>query len=294
MKIAFINSMEKSVYEVDRFLEVAEKQGHEVVALSIKEPLLCQVNKDMRCLTKEVAVSLHQFDAAFLKLGIAYFEAGQILGTSFENLGVPCFNSPRSLYLTRNKFLCLSLLAQKGFPVPVSLFMPSKKNVAEVFGKAEKVVVKTNQGSGGVGVFLAENRAHVHALQDYLYVKNEPYFVQEYIDGSFGEDIRVFVLGQTILGAIRRRSQDVQEFRSNLFLGGIAEPVSLTNEEKEMALNSASSLGLSLAGVDIIRGKDQIYLLEVNGNPGFKGIEETHDLCVSSKILSFMEERLNT
>jgi ribosomal protein S6--L-glutamate ligase len=293
MKFALINSMEKSDYEVNRLQKVASQKGHQLICLSIQEAILCQL-RETKFLTRSELICPRKFDAAVLKLGITYFESGQILGGILENSGVRCFNRPLALYQTRNKFLCLSFLAQKGFPIIKSLFMPSRVQVKEVFDQNKIITVKTNQGSGGIGVFLAEKIEQVHAIQDYLEAKKELYFIQEYIEDSFGEDIRVFVIGSKVIAAIRRVAQHKNEFRSNLFLGGKMEPIELTEHEHDIAINSSKALGLDFAGVDLIRGKEKTYILEVNGNPGFHGIEEVYDVCIPSQIFSYIEDTISS
>lgn len=292
MKLALINAMEIGPYETNRLRDVADQKGHQLSVLSINDPLLCQSEEPTCMLSANGTHRLSDFDAALLKLGIAHFDTGQTIGVSFEALSIPCFNAPRALHLVRNKFLALSLLAQANLPIPRSLFMPSKKEVEQFFAPTQKTVIKTNQGSGGIGVFLAQNRAQIHAFQEYFDIKKEPYFVQDFIGDSFGEDIRVFVLGGQVLGAFRRKSQDPQEFRSNVFLGGRVKPITLTDAETEMALKAASVFGLSFAGVDLMRGKEQSYIIEVNGNPGFKGIELAYDICVPSQLFAFIENQI--
>ena len=43
------------------------------------------------------------------------------------------------------------------------------------------------------------------------------------------------------------------EFRSNVHRGGTMEKVQLTSEEENMAVNASRILGLSIAGVDLMR-----------------------------------------
>jgi len=112
--------------------------------------------------------------------------------------------------------------------------------------------------------------------------------LQEYIKESSGKDIRVFVVGNKIVAAMDRIAVTRGEFRSNFSLGGKVKIAELTDEEKKMAIKATRVCGLDYAGVDLIRSKEGTKVLEINSNPGFKGITEATGADVAGEIIDYM------
>ena len=81
---------------------------------------------------------------------------------------------------------------------------------------------------------------------------NAHILVQEYIKEAKGRDIRCFVVGDEVVAAIERRAKE-GDFRSNLHRGGVATIANITPREREIALKAAQTMGLDVAGVDILR-----------------------------------------
>jgi len=128
-------------------------------------------------------------------------------------------------------------------------------------------VVKILSGNQGIGVSLVRSEEELRAYRDEF--KNEARFVvQEYIEESKGNDARLFVIGDTVCGAMRRVSQS-DDFRANLHLGGRMEPYEPSELECDYAVRAAKALGLQYAGVDIIQSHRGPLVLEVNSSPGF-------------------------
>jgi len=116
----------------------------------------------------------------------------------------------------------------------------------------------------------------LHARQDVL--------IQEYVAESHGKDIRVIIVGDEVVAAMRRRARG-REFRSNFHLNGTVEPVDLAPEYAEVARRAARVLGLNIAGVDLLEGADGPMVLEVNSSPGLQGIESASGVDVAGAIV---------
>ena len=115
--------------------------------------------------------------------------------------------------------------------------------------------------------------------------------VQEFIKESSGSDIRAFVVGDKVVAAMKRTAPE-GEFRSNVHRGGTAERINLTEEEVEIAVRSCAILGLSVAGVDLMRSDRGPLILEVNSSPGLQGIESCSNVDVAEKIIHYIEKEL--
>jgi len=137
---------------------------------------------------------------------------------------------------------------------------------------------------------LAENNTTATAIIETLNDIPLPFITQEYIKESNGCDLRVLVVNNQIVGAIKRQGK-TDEFRSNLHRGGTSEIASLTSEEKNMALEATKALGLQIAGVDMLQSKRGPLILEVNSSPGLEGIETTTKKDIAKEIIKYVEQR---
>lgn len=80
------------------------------------------------------------------------------------------------------------------------------------------------------------------------------------------------------------------EFRSNLHQGGTGSKIKLTPEERSTAVRSAKTLGLRVAGVDMLRSNHGPVVMEVNSSPGLEGIESTSGKDVAGAIIEYLEK----
>ena len=110
--------------------------------------------------------------------------------------------------------------------------------------------------------------------------------IQEFIKESKGKDIRAFVIGNRVVGAMRRQAK-LGEFRSNIHRGGVGRPVQLSPEFEKAALMATRIMGLQVAGVDILEGKDGPKVIEVNASPGFEGLEKATNKNVARQFIEY-------
>jgi ribosomal protein S6--L-glutamate ligase len=112
--------------------------------------------------------------------------------------------------------------------------------------------------------------------------------IQEYIKESRGSDIRVIVVGNRCVAAMRRTASH-GDFRSNLHRGGTAKPFELDENSRKLAAQAARAHGLGVAGVDLLISDRGPLLLEVNSSPGLEGIETTTGIDVAAEIVRYLE-----
>ncbi|MBK9322290.1 MAG: RimK family alpha-L-glutamate ligase [Bdellovibrionaceae bacterium] len=189
---------------------------------------------------------------------------------------IPILNSPKAFHQARHKKMALEIL--KGLPQP------------KIYRTAPDfpVVIKDCLASQGQGVFLCHTQAELELCLSKLPDRN--LLFQEFIQECSGHDVRAFVVGAKVVGAIERFSADPkQEFRSNLSLGGHARNTQLTDQEKQFVLSAVQRLELDYAGVDFLRSKRGALLLEVNPSPGFEGLEKCTGLNIAGEIISHSE-----
>jgi ribosomal protein S6--L-glutamate ligase len=115
------------------------------------------------------------------------------------------------------------------------------------------------------------------------------YYVQQTIDHP-GLDLRAFVVGDRVLGAIERMAAEPGGWRTNVSRGGRARPVALAPRLCELAVAAARAVGAEYAGVDLLPGRDgQVWVLEVNGIPGWRGLQGATGLDVAGAVVGLLD-----
>jgi len=213
----------------------------------------------------------------------------------FELAGIPTLNSYNGIMVTKNKIRSLQLLSNKNIPMPKTYVVRSSEFIPEVMHDIGKypVILKAATGAKGIGVSIVESERTLRSLIEMMMDSEDshPLIVQEYIKESSGKDVRVFVVGGKIVAAMERIATKKGEFRSNFSIGGKVKIAALTPEEKRLAKRATKVCGLDFAGVDIIRSKQGPKILEVNSNPGLKGITEATGIDVAGYIIDLAVER---
>jgi len=213
----------------------------------------------------------------------------------FELLNIPCINSSNSINIVQNKFHTGQILANSNIAVPETMLVhfPITNNlIATHIGFP--CVIKVLVGSFGEGVYLCQSEKEYHKLIEFL--KNldndKKLLVQEYLNDRPGEDLRVFVVGDKVLGAMKRTAPD-GDFRANITIGGTGESYPVTPEIEEIALATTKSLGLEIAGIDLLFDKRGFRVCEANSNPGFNGFDHYCGTNIASEIVNYIVKRLS-
>lgn len=288
MKIAIL-SRKPSLYSTRRLREAGEKRGHEVRVIDY---LRCYMNITSRKpMVMYQTEALTGFDAIIPRIGASNTFYGAAVVRQFEMMEVFPANESQAITRSRDKLRCLQLLARKGIGLPVTGFAHSTKDVEgliKTVGGAP-LVVKLLEGTQGIGVVLAETQKAAESVIEAFRGLEANILVQEYIKEAGGSDIRCFVVGGKVIAAMKRQAPP-GEFRSNLHRGGKAEKVRLSPEERSTATRAAKSMGLNIAGVDILRSNHGPVVMEVNSSPGLEGIEPASKVDVAAAIITFLEK----
>ena len=288
MKIAIL-SRKASLYSTKRLKEAGEKRGHE---MHVVDYLRCYM--DITSLRPKVIYqgqALEGFDAVVPRIGASQSFYGTAVVRQFEMMGVYPTNESQSISRSRDKLRSLQLLARKGIGLPVTGFAHSTKDIDGLIATVggAPLVIKLIEGTQGVGVILAETRKAARAVIEAFRGLEANILVQEFIREAGGSDIRCFVVGEKVIAAMKRQAAP-GEFRSNLHRGGTAQKVKLTPEERSTAVRSAKTMGLNVAGVDLLRSNHGPVVMEVNSSPGLEGIEKATSIDVAGKIVEFIEK----
>lgn len=288
MKIAIL-SRKTSLYSTKRLVEAAKNRGHQAHVI---DTLRCYMNiTSSKPSIHYKGNKLIGYDAVIPRIGASITFYGAAVVRQFEMMGVFAINESVAITRARDKLRCLQLLSRKGVGLPITSFARSPddiKDLINIVGGAP-LVIKLLEGTQGLGVVLAEtNSAAKSVIQAFLGQKAN-ILAQEFIGEVKGSDIRCFVVGKKVIAAMKRTATE-GEFRSNLHLGGKAEVIKLTPDERATAIKAAQIIGLNVAGVDILRSKRGPLVLEVNSSPGLEGIETATEKDIASVIIDFIEK----
>jgi len=229
-------------------------------------------------------------DVVIPRIGRSLTDFGILLLNHLTLMGVPTTLSAAGLATARNKFATMQRLKAAGLRIPESFLVASKIKAGDVIEQTPPpLILKLLSGTQGVGVMKVEKVSDVGPIIDTLVELKQLILIQSYVPNP-GEDVRMFVVGNQVVGAMVRKAGPA-EWRSNIHLGGRGIPYQNTDTEGDMAVRAAEAVGLEIAGVDMIMAKDGPYLIEVNASPGFKGLMKATDVDVPGKIIEYAVEK---
>ncbi len=148
--------------------------------------------------------------------------------------------------------------------MPPTIITRSLDDVQEFRARYQDVILKPLYGNGGAAIFrIARGDTNVASLVElFQTVFREPFMVQQYRPEIKEGDKRIILVDGEVAGAINR-VPPAGETRSNLHVGGVAKPTTLTSHDEEICARLGPELkkrGLLFAGIDVIGP----YLTEIN------------------------------
>jgi RimK family alpha-L-glutamate ligase len=210
-----------------------------------------------------------------------------------EKRGVPVMNSPRTIERTVDKFYTTALLQEAGLPTPDTIVCERAADAMAALQIMDDVVVKPIFGSMGQGMVRVSDPEVALRVVRALEQIRAVFYVQRTVDHG-GRDVRAFVVGGRVLGAIERRAPD-GDWRTNVSRGASARPFDLPPAWEQLALRAAAAVGADYAGVDLLPSRDgTVFVLEVNGIPGWQGLHQATGLDIAGAIVEQLVLRVRT
>lgn len=282
-----ILSTRPDVYSTKRLFEAATARGHDVSIINYRRCALGLANGKAVVVHHGAPVEL---DVLIPRLGATSARFGAAVVRQLEAAGVPTTATAGAVLRARDKLASLQALVAAGVPVPATAAARESLGLSEVLSLVGSVpvVVKLLEGSAGSGVVLAETKKAAESLLAAFHQLDADFLVQEFVKEANGCDIRAFVIGGKVVAAMSRCAA-AGDFRANLHQGGTSHAVKLTPQERRVAIQAAKALGLSVAGVDLLRSEHGPVVLEVNVSPGLQGIEGLTKIDVAERIVTFAE-----
>lgn len=212
----------------------------------------------------------------------------------FEQNNVTCVNSSLSIDIVKDKLRTSQILSQHNLPTPKTMLVrwPIDAGLVEHY-IGFPCVIKVVTGSYGEGIYLCERKRDYKKLMEFIanLGPTKTMLVQQYIGHKPGEDLRVYVVGGKVLGAMKRCAPD-GDFRANISIGGVGESYPVDDEMEYLALETTKLMGLDIAGIDLLFDKVGYKICEANSNPGFRGFEKYVGIDIADKITDYIKFKM--
>ena len=158
----------------------------------------------------------------------------------------------------RNKISVDKFLRDRGIPIPES-YIGGAAQLEAVLEERGPLIIKPIVGRHGVGIRLVRDAEELRQA-----ASGDGVYAQEFKRGD-GFDRKIYVIGGEAW-ASKKAFAPASSYLED------AQPVRLTKEMRAVALRVGEILGLEIYGVDMIESDDGLWVIDVNGFPGFKGL----------------------
>ncbi|MDY0408587.1 RimK family alpha-L-glutamate ligase [Virgibacillus soli] len=250
---------------IDWFIEEAEKQNIDLT-LIIREYLQIGIVDNKRTILYEHQ-SIHEPDIAIVRT------IEPLLNEVLEDFGIAVFNSAYISRICNDKALTHIEVNKLEIPMVDTLFLRTY-NVHEIPPIPYPFIVKSTDGHGGKNVKLIQ---HTRDWDIYLNSKPTGNIIIQTCDVQFGKDIRVFVVGKEIIGAVLRQSD--KDFRANFTLGGTATWYNLSQSERKIVQTIINHFDFGMVGIDFLIDKqNNILFNEIEDVVGSRTLSKVSDI----------------
>ncbi len=267
-----ILSRKRELYSTSRLVAAIKAAGHQAEVL---DTLKCSMvlGPEPRMLYKNA--ELGKLRVVLPRIGASITQYGVAVVGHLTTMGVPVVNDAPSIARSRDKLRCLQLLSGAGIDIPRTVMAHDGSNIRLLVDEVGGLpaIIKLLRGTQGVGVMIATTMKEVATIFETFWELGQEIFIQEFIAESKGRDVRALVVGDEVVGAMRRKARK-GEFRSNLHRGGEGKPIKISREYAEVAVKAAQTVGLGICGVDMLEARNGPKVMELNSSPGFEGLEQ--------------------
>lgn len=208
-----------------------------------------------------------------------------------QRLGMLIINPPISIERSVDKFCTLALLEENGLPVPKTVVTESYEEALKAFHElGGDIVMKPLFGSRGIGstrISDAEIAARIFRTVSF---HHGVLYLQEFIPHGFS-DIRAFVIGDHVIAAMHRVAEN---WKTNVNLGAKPLPLRLDKEKEDLAVKATKVIGCKVAGVDIIESQRGPVIVELNSQPGWRGLQSVTSVNIAEEIIKYVLSELKS
>ena len=288
MKIAIL-SRDTELYSTKRLLEAGTQRGFEVLVI---DPLQCILELEK----KKPAIYykgefLSGISAIIPRIGASNTFYGTAVVRQFEMMKVFTTVDSVSLVRSRDKLRSFQVLVRAGLGLPKTVFTNYGKDVSHIIDSVggAPVTIRLLEGTQGLGVVVAETKKAAESVLEAFNGLKARVIVQEFIKEAKGEEIRAFVIGDNVVGAIKRQpieDESITEINNDIKI----EPIALTEDEELAAIKAAKAMSLGIAGVDFLQSDRGPLILEVNSSPGLKEVESATKHDIAGMVFKYIRQ----
>lgn len=291
MRIGIL-SRNRTLYSTERLVEAARRRGHRVIVIdTLQAARYLGIAPHLR--SRHFNYRLPRVDAIIPRIGASITRYGVAVVHQYESRGVTTTARSQAIAQSRDKLQSLQLMQEASLPTPATAIVSHLNDLAEAVQMVNglPVVIKVLKGTQGKGVILAPNLPTARAVLAVLFRHGQrPVLVQEFIKEAKGSDLRLLIVGDRCVAAMRRIAPD-GDFRANLHRGATSYSIRPDPEIVDLALQAAALHRLGVAGVDLVLSRHGPLLLEVNSSPGLEGIERATGVDVAGEIVGYLEQK---
>jgi len=206
-----------------------------------------------------------------------------------ERLGFYMVNPPTAIEHCVDKYDILAILEDEGVPVPRTLATESVNEAIRAFKElGGDIVVKPIFGSRGQGATRVNDIDIADTIFKAITFHHGVIYMQEFVPHGHS-DIRAFVIGDQVVACMRRVATG---WKTNYSQGAKPAPAQISREFEEIAIKSSKAVGCKIAGVDILEGPDGPRIVDVNSQPGWKGLQVVAKVNIAEEIVNFVLKEL--
>ncbi len=206
-----------------------------------------------------------------------------------QRLGMFIINPPLSIERSVDKYHTLAIFEEHGLPVPQTIATESLEEAIKGFHDlGGDVVIKPLFGSRGIGSTRVSDPDVAERLFRAILFYHGVLYLQKFVSHG-NSDVRAFVLGGRVIAAMRRVSAN---WKTNVSLG--AKPVAFEPHEKleKLAVEATETLGCKVAGVDILESDYGPVIIELNSQPGWRGLQTVAHVNIAEEVVKFVISEL--
>jgi len=206
-----------------------------------------------------------------------------------QRLGLLIINPPEAIEHCVDKYDILAILEDNGISVPRTAVTENVDEALRAFDElGGDVVIKPLFGSRGIGATRVTDSEIASTIFRSLTFYHDVIYLQEFVPHGFS-DIRAFVIGDRVVAAMRRVANS---WKTNYSQGARPVPITLDNTLEEMAVKSARLIECKIAGVDILESPGGPLVVEVNSQPGWRGLQSITLVNIADEIVDFIISEL--
>jgi RimK family alpha-L-glutamate ligase len=206
-----------------------------------------------------------------------------------ERLGFYVINPAEAIEHCVDKYDILAILEDNGIPVPRTVATESVNEALKAFTElGGDVVVKPIFGSRGIGATRVVDAEIAQTIFKAITFHHGVIYLQEFVPHGYS-DIRAFVVDGRVIAAMRRVSES---WKTNYSQGARPAPLELDSALEALAVKAAKAVGCKIAGVDILEGPNGPMIVDVNSQPGWKGLQMVTKVNVAEEIVTFVLSEL--